>query len=94
MSANRRRSIGRREADRVARRNRQLLIALYVLVCLNWLHDLTAVTEMFDWWDGRTGGFLSTELEHELTVMGPLVAMIFVPIVVKWLDVRFANRGG
>lgn len=81
-----------RRVDDDVRRNRRLLVALYALVCLNWLHDLSTSVEMFDWLDGRSQGFLSSEVEHEVTVLGPLIAMVFVPIIVKWIDVRFGRR--
>lgn len=48
-------------------------IVIATLVGLNWMHDLGAATEMFDWWDGRTEGLLSSETEHEITVMMPLL---------------------
>lgn len=88
----RKRARGRRSTDEDVRRNRRLLIGVYILVCLNWLHDLGVSVEMFDWWDGREEGLLSTALEQELAVLGPLFAMIFVPIIVKWLDVYFRKR--
>lgn len=81
-----------RRVDNDVRRNRRLLVALYVLVCLNWLHDLSTSVEMFDWLDGRSQGFLSSEMEHEVTVLGPLIAMVFVPIIVKWIDIRFRRQ--
>ncbi len=78
----------REDDDPKIARIHRLLSGLYIAVALNWLHDLGATVEMFDWLDGRQGGFMSTEFEHELGVMAPFLAMVFVPIVMKWLEVR------
>lgn len=59
---------------------RRWLVVIAVLLALNWAHDLGAAVEMFDFWDGREGGFLSTELEHEVTVLMPLLLAV-IPLL-------------
>lgn len=60
---------------------RRWLIVIAVLLALNWAHDLGVAVEVFDWWDGREaeGGFLSSEIEHEITILMPLL-LALVPI--------------
>lgn len=67
------------------------LIVVAVLLTLNYAHDLGAATEMFDWWDDRDGGLLSTEFEHEVTVMTPLL-LAALPLVYGLLRDRRAKR--
>ncbi len=59
---------------------RRWALIIVVMHGLNWSHDLGAVIEMFDWWDGRTEGLLSSEFEHEITVMTPLLIAV-VPVI-------------
>lgn len=58
---------------------RRWMYVLVALVALNWLHDAGATAEMLDWFDGREGGFFSTEFEHELSVVMPLL-LVVIPI--------------
>ncbi len=78
----------RDDADPKIARIHRMLTALSIAVALNWLQDFFSVVEMLDWMDGRESGFMSDEFSHDLTVMGPFVAMVFVPIAMKWLEVR------
>lgn len=75
----------------VAASLRTWLIVVAVLLTLNYAHDLGAASEMFDWWDGRDSGLLSTEFEHEITVMMPLL-LAGLPVVYGLLRDRRAKR--
>lgn len=70
---------------------RTWLLVVAILLVLNYAHDLGAATEMFDWWDDRDGGLLSTELEHEITVMMPLL-LAALPVVYGLLRDRRAKK--
>ncbi len=59
---------------------RRWAVVIVVMHGLNWIHDLGVSVEMFDWWDGRTEGLLSSEFEHEVAVLTPLLIAI-LPVV-------------
>jgi hypothetical protein len=59
---------------------RRWIFVVVAVLALNWAHDLGVSVEMFDWWDGRTEGLLSSEIEQEITVLTPLL-LALVPIL-------------
>lgn len=69
---------------------RTWLVVVAILLALNYAHDLGATTEMFDWWDGRDGGLLSSETEHEITVMTPLL-LAALPLIYGFVRDRKAK---
>lgn len=71
---------------------RRWLMILVMLVGLNWMHDLATATEVFDWWDGRTEGFLSSETEHEITTLTPLLVAVLPIALGFFLDRRDKRR--
>ena len=73
---------------------RRWLFVIIALVGLNWLHDLGATVEMLDWWDGREEGFMSSELEHEVTVLMPFVLALITIIWGRRRDKRARRANG